>query len=131
MSLSLWTVNCSGIQKERLTPALRWRQALDASAIHGRLGAQVALLQSPILPDACSPYNKRPELRDLPLINRRTDKLKKLKKDRKAFREEVYQTLKAGRLYVLDPSKKLGPRSSAQAAQPQNQESVVATVDIA
>ena len=69
MSLSLWTVNCSGIQKERLTPALRWHQALDASAIQGRLGAQVALLQSPILPDACSRYNKRPELRDLPLTN--------------------------------------------------------------
>lgn len=49
MSLSLWTVNCRGIPKELLAPAVRWRQALDASAIHGRLGAQVALLQSPIL----------------------------------------------------------------------------------
>ena len=60
-----------------------------------------------------------------------TDRLKKLKKDRKAFREEVYRTLKAGRLYVLDPSKKLEPRSSAQVAQPQNQKSAVATVAIA
>jgi len=75
MSLSLWTVNCRGIPKELLAPAVRWRQALDASAIHGRLGAQVALLQSPILPDACSPYNKRPNFRDFPLTKPHTRRL--------------------------------------------------------
>lgn len=42
--------------------------------------------------------------------------LKKLKKNRKALRQEVYQSLKAGRTYVLDPSKKFQPRPSAQAA---------------
>ena len=33
-------------------PICKANQELDASAIHGRLGAQVALLQSPILPIA-------------------------------------------------------------------------------
>ncbi len=35
-----------------------------------------------------------------------TEKLKTLHKDRKAFREEIYQSLKAGRVYVLDLNKK-------------------------
>jgi transposase len=43
-----------------------------------------------------------------------TDKLKKLNKDRKAFREEIYQSLKAGRTYVLDPNKKFGARPNDQ-----------------
>jgi transposase len=42
-----------------------------------------------------------------------TDKLKKLNKDRTAFREEIYQSLKAGRVYVLDPNKKFEPRPKA------------------
>ena len=39
----------------------------DASAIHGRLGAQVALLQSPILPAAGSLYPEKELLRNLPV----------------------------------------------------------------
>src|SRR5712672_3536926 len=39
----------------------------DASAFHGRLGAQVALLQSPILPAVNSPYTKRINFRGLPV----------------------------------------------------------------
>jgi transposase len=35
--------------------------------------------------------------------------LKELGKTRKAFREEIYGSLKAGRIYVLDPNKKLAP----------------------
>ena len=35
--------------------------------------------------------------------------LKELGKTRKAFREEIYGSLKAGRVYVLDPNKKLAP----------------------
>jgi len=57
-----------------------------------------------------------------------TDKLKKLTKDRKAFREEVYQSLKAGRLYVLDPNKKFEPRSPAPVQQHHNEQSAAATV---
>jgi transposase len=34
------------------------------------------------------------------------EKLKELNKKRKAFRDEIHQTLKAGRVYVLDPNKK-------------------------
>jgi len=45
-----------------------------------------------------------------------TDKLKKLNKDRKAFREEIYQSLKAGRTYVLDPKKKLVASPAADQA---------------
>jgi transposase len=43
-----------------------------------------------------------------------TEKLKKLHKDRKAFREEIYQSLKAGRVYVLDPNKKFVAGSAGQ-----------------
>jgi hypothetical protein len=39
----------------------------DASAIHGRLGARVALLQSPILPAACSLYPEKEIFRNLPV----------------------------------------------------------------
>ena len=42
-----------------------------------------------------------------------TDKLKKLNKDRKVFREEIYQSLKAGRTYVLDPNKTFVAGSAA------------------
>src|ERR1017187_801589 len=48
----------------------RCRQAApgaDASAIHGRLGAQVALLQSPILPAASSLYPEKELFRNLPV----------------------------------------------------------------
>ena len=37
--------------------------------------------------------------------------LKKLGKTRKAYREQIHQTLKTGRTYVLDPNKKLQARS--------------------
>src|SRR5207302_5861809 len=39
----------------------------DASAFHGRFGAQVALLQSPILRTAQSPYTKTQDFRGLPV----------------------------------------------------------------
>jgi hypothetical protein len=39
----------------------------DASAIHGRLGAQVALLQSPILPVAGSLYQEKALFRNVPV----------------------------------------------------------------
>jgi transposase len=55
-------------------------------------------------------------------------KLKELNKDRKAFREEIYQSLKTGRAYVLDPSKKFEPRSSAQTDQQLQNQEAVATV---
>lgn len=38
-----------------------------------------------------------------------TKGLKQLEKTRKAFREEIYQSLKTGRVYQLDPGKKLVP----------------------
>ena len=44
----------------------------DASAIHGRLGAQVAPLQSPILPAAVSFYSKIASLREIPVDNTHT-----------------------------------------------------------
>jgi transposase len=43
-----------------------------------------------------------------------TEKLQKLNKDRKAFREEIYQSLKTGRVYVLDPNKKFVAGSAGQ-----------------
>jgi transposase len=39
--------------------------------------------------------------------------LEKLGKTRKAFREEIYQSLKSGKTYVLDPDKKFTPRLAA------------------
>jgi hypothetical protein len=53
----------------------RHRQAApgaDASAIQGRLSAQVALLQSLILPAAPSPYSKEEVFRSLPVDNTHT-----------------------------------------------------------
>lgn len=35
-------------------------------------------------------------------------------KERKAYREEIYQRLKSGRVYVLDPNKKFVPKTSAK-----------------
>jgi hypothetical protein len=40
--------------------------------------------------------------------------LKALGKDRKAYRQEIYERLKAGRVYVLDPNKKYTPKPKAQ-----------------
>jgi hypothetical protein len=38
-----------------------------------------------------------------------TKGLKQLGKTRKAFREEIYESLKAGRVYQLNPNKKFAP----------------------
>ena len=57
------------------TISRRHRQAApgaDASAIHGRLGARVALLQSPILPAARSSYSKEKVFRSIPVDNTHT-----------------------------------------------------------
>ena len=51
MSLTLWTVACGAIRPRRKRPGTRRRApGPEASAIHGRPGAQVALLQSRYLP---------------------------------------------------------------------------------
>jgi transposase len=42
--------------------------------------------------------------------------LKALGKTRKAYREEIYQRLKTGRTYVLDPNKKYAPQPTASLA---------------
>jgi len=42
-----------------------------------------------------------------------TEALKKAGKTRQALRDETYQSLKADRIYVLDPNKKFTPRSKA------------------
>lgn len=43
-----------------------------------------------------------------------TDGLKKLGKTRKIFREQICQTLKSGREYILDPNKKFMPKAQQQ-----------------
>jgi phage-related protein len=50
MSFSLWPLVCKGIQNKN--PGSKAEPGLYADAIQGRLGAQVALLQSPIPPNA-------------------------------------------------------------------------------
>lgn len=45
-----------------------------------------------------------------------TKGLKTLKKTRKAFREEIYQSLKKGRVYILDYNKQFVPKPTDQAA---------------
>jgi len=40
--------------------------------------------------------------------------LQRLGKTRKVYREEIYQSLKTGRVYVLDPNKKYTPKPRAQ-----------------
>ncbi len=46
-----------------------------------------------------------------------TEKLDQLGRNRTAYREETYQLLKTGRVYVLDPDKKFVPRSIGQPVQ--------------
>jgi hypothetical protein len=46
-----------------------------------------------------------------------SEKLNTLGKDRVKYREETYQLLKTGRVYVLDPNKKFVPRSMGQPVQ--------------
>src|SRR5207244_5408747 len=41
--------------------------------------------------------------------------LQRLGKTRQAYRQEIYQLLKSGRVYVLDPNKKYTPQPKAQA----------------
>lgn len=43
-----------------------------------------------------------------------TQGLQRLNKTRQAFREETYQSLKAGRVYFLDPNKKFVARPAGQ-----------------
>jgi hypothetical protein len=50
---------------EKKNPGPRIGAGTDASAIHGRRGAQVALLQSPILPAASSLYHKEADIRKI------------------------------------------------------------------
>lgn len=45
--------------------------------------------------------------------------LKKLGKTRQAFREEIYQSIKTGRTYLLDPNKKLTPKPRANSLAPE------------
>ena len=40
--------------------------------------------------------------------------LKQLRKTRKVFREEIFQTLKTGKVYVLDPNKKFAPKRTVE-----------------
>jgi transposase len=42
--------------------------------------------------------------------------LKQLGKTRKVFREEIFQTLKSGKVYVLDPNKKFSPKPTGAPA---------------
>src|SRR5437773_8894004 len=60
---------------EKKNPSPRIGAGANASAIHGRLGAQVALLQSPILPAASPPYTKRKNFRALLVDKPHTRKL--------------------------------------------------------
>ena len=52
LSFSLWAVVAGHSRKQNSQPQNWLRLGADATAIHGRLGARVALLQSPIPPTA-------------------------------------------------------------------------------
>jgi hypothetical protein len=72
-----------GLLKHPFT-VISWRRLTaapgsDASAIHGRRGAQVALLQSPILPAAISFYPEKALFRNLPVDKPHTCNLEPLK----------------------------------------------------
>ena len=60
------TAACEGILKQK-NPGARISAGKDAFAIHGRQGAQVALLQSPILPAVSSVYLKKENFPGLPV----------------------------------------------------------------
>src|SRR5579859_7632205 len=59
---------CAAFLKRKI-PAPTLGAGTDASAIHGRSGAQVALLQSPILPTVGSPYLNNRNFRE-PLLDK-------------------------------------------------------------
>jgi hypothetical protein len=52
---------------EKKNPGTQIDVGMDASAFHGRHGAQVALLQSPILRTAQTPYIGKANFRGLPV----------------------------------------------------------------
>ncbi len=66
VEFNAWNRGLRSIPK-RNNPGPKNRTGTDASAFHGRPGARVALLQSPILPAANSPYIKRKSFRGLPV----------------------------------------------------------------
>src|SRR3954463_2119514 len=53
--------------RETKNPGAKSGAGTDASAFHGRPGARVALLQSPILPAAITFYRKKRIVRGLPI----------------------------------------------------------------
>src|SRR3954447_26733259 len=53
--------------RETKNPGAKSGAGTDASAFHGRPGARVALLQSPILPAAITFYRKKRTVRGLPI----------------------------------------------------------------
>src|SRR4051812_35766917 len=53
--------------RETKNPGAKSGAGTDASAFHGRPGARVALLQSPILPAAITLYRKKRIVRGLPI----------------------------------------------------------------
>jgi hypothetical protein len=65
-------------------PDTRIGAGTDASAIHGRLGAQVALLQSPILPAANLPYTQKKSFPGFPVDKPHTS-ISRLKNPIQAF----------------------------------------------
>src|SRR5216684_2550882 len=64
-SLTHWSVACGASRKAKI-PA-PFRAGTDAFAIHGRPGAQVALLQSPIFPTVRPRYIKRENFPPVPV----------------------------------------------------------------
>jgi len=66
MSLSLYTVIAEGVKIESGSNGKAAAGTMH-SAMHGQLGAQVALLQSPILPAVSSSYLKTRNFRGLPV----------------------------------------------------------------
>ena len=66
MSLSLYTVIAEGVKIESGSNGKAAAGTMH-SAMHGQLGAQVALLQSPILPAVSSSYHKIRNFRGLPV----------------------------------------------------------------
>ena len=63
------TMACEAVPKENAQRQNGLAPGADASAIHGRLGAQVALLQSPILPTAAHSRLTRKNFKISPLTN--------------------------------------------------------------
>src|SRR6266516_5243364 len=96
MSFSLYTVACGAIPKNKTHGSKPNGAGMDASASHGLPGAQVALLQSPILPTVSLRYIGKTNFRAPPVDKPHTRLLASISGCTESFRLREAKAAKGG-----------------------------------